>query len=452
MNWEQIFNNTRLGEEHKASNTGIARNDYQRDFDRIIFSSPFRRLQNKTQVLPFPESDYVRNRLTHSLEAGSVGRSLGTIVGNEMYKKHDLLRHLQISPHDFGAVVGAACIAHDIGNPPFGHAGEDAISSFFIENESHSILKDLSNEQLEDLKNFEGNAAGFRLLAQSLPKQTSLEGGLGLTYLTYATFTKYPKPSLPDLKKTGISFLKKYGIFQSELDLFERIANSLNLKKFRDCKNVWHRHPFAYLVEAADDICYRIVDFEDGFNLGIIPFETIEGLFLEILKEVWKINEKKYAKIFDQKSKIAYLRAKVINHLIFKVSQIFINNETQIFNGEFHDSLIDHIQEEETLRKIEKISIEEIYQYKSVLKIEAAGFRVLPELLDLFIKAYKNPTHPKYRGIKKILPEQYTDLDITKKQSDYINILNITMFIAGMTDKYAINLYKNINGIELPSY
>ncbi len=243
MNWEDIFNTTRLGEEDKSSTTGLARNEFQRDYDRIIFSSPFRRLQNKTQVLPFPNSDYVRNRLTHSLEAGSAGRSLGTIVGNAIIKKHLILKKQEISAHDFGAVIGAACIAHDIGNPPFGHAGEEAISYFFKENEGNSLLRNLTKEQLADLQNFEGNAAGFRLLANSLPAQTSLKGGLGLTYLSYATFTKYPKTSLPNLKDSGIAFLKKYGVFQTEIETFKQIADTLKMHPFGGHKNVWKRHP-----------------------------------------------------------------------------------------------------------------------------------------------------------------------------------------------------------------
>jgi dGTPase len=452
MNWENIFDTTRLGEEEKSSHTDKARNDYQRDYDRIIFSSSFRRLQNKTQVLPFPDSDYVRNRLTHSLEAGSVGRSLGTIVGNAMLEKYPVLKEQFISSHDFGAVIGAACIAHDIGNPPFGHSGEEAISYFFNENEGSQLLKGLSNKQLNDLQNFEGNAAGFRLLANHLPAQTSIKGGLGLTYLTYAAFTKYPKTSLPDLKDTGIAYLKKYGIFQSEINIFKKIAFKLKLSPFGNQTLVWKRHPFAYLVEAADDICYRIVDFEDGFNLGIIPFQQIENLFLEILKETWQQSEAKYSKIYEEKSKIGYLRAKVINHLINKAAQVFITNEETILKGDFHQSLIEHIPENKILNLIQEISINKIYQYKSVIKIESAGFKVLPELLSLFINAYKNPKHPKYRGINKLIPNQYIGSTENSINSDYTNILNITMFVAGMTDKYAINLYKNVSGIELPSY
>ncbi len=452
MRWEELFNTTRLGEEDKSSNTGLARNEFQRDYDRIIFSTPFRRLQNKTQVLPFPNSDHVRNRLTHSLEAGSVGRSLGTIIGNAMIKKHTVLKEMGVSSHDFGAVIGAACISHDIGNPPFGHAGEEAISYFFKENEGSSILGNLSNEELNDLQNFEGNAAGFRLMANSLAAQTSLKGGLGLTYLTYATFTKYPKTSLPDLRNTKISYLKKYGVFQTEIETFNQIANTLGMHPFENYPTVWKRHPFAYIVEAADDICYRIVDFEDGYNLGIIPFREIESLFLSILKNNWAESETKYSQIHEERSKISYLRAKVINHLISKSADVFIKNEDAILDGDFYSCLIDDIPEKEILKKIQTRSINDIYQYKSVLKIESAGFRVLPDLLDHFIHAYKNPKHPKYKRIFKLIPPQYFKLDGKPFDSDYENILNLSLFIAGMTDKYAINLYRNISGIELPAY
>lgn len=449
MTWEKLLKNAglRLGKSTSASET--TRTDFQRDFDRIVFSPAFRRLQNKTQVLPLPKSDFVRNRLTHSLETASVGRSLGVIVGQQIIKKYNL----NFSPADFGAIISAACLTHDIGNPPFGHAGEEAISSYYKSEKGLKYIEKLTDKEKADLQNFEGNAAGFRIIANTLKGQSEFEGGLRLTYATYATFTKYPKESLPNLKvKGGKASQKKYGFFQTEKDVYKEIAKklSLNNNSFDD-HLVYDRFPLAFLVEAADDICYSIIDFEDGFNIGYISFETIEENLIALLASEWSFHEEKYNQIHEESSKVAYLRSMAINYLVNKSAAIFLKNEQEIINGTYDKPLTDNLDDadQKVLNKIIKESINKIYQSPTVLKLEVAGFKVLPNLLDHFVGAILNPKENKY--CFKLIPSDYL-VDGKPLTSDYENILNMTMYVSSMTDRHAVELFKNLNGISLADY
>lgn len=451
MSWEKIFTNAgnRLGKSKSNNKDFKDRTDYQRDFDRIVFSPAFRRLQNKTQVLPLPKSDFVRNRLTHSLETSSVGRSLGFIVGQEITKKYNL----PLNASDFGSIVSAACLTHDIGNPPFGHAGEDAISNYFKSEKAQKHLTNLTPKQIADLQSFEGNAAGFRIIANTLKHQSEHEGGLRLTYATYGAFTKYPKESLPVLKKKGgKASQKKYGFFQSEKELFKTIAGELNLNSHCTQENIiYDRFPLAYLVEAADDTCYSIIDYEDGFNLGYIPFGTIEEKFINLIGNDWKNYEKNYKKIYNQNSQISFLRSMAINSLVNKASALFIKNEKQIISGEFDKPLVDNLDTNtiELLDEIKTESIKKIYNSETVLKIETAGFKVLPNLLDYFVTAILAPKENRY--VYNLIPDEYLNQG-KPLDNDYENILNMTMYISSMTDRYAVELYKNLNGIELAGY
>lgn len=449
MTWNKLFEHAgnRLGQS--TSLTDVNRTDFQRDFDRIVFSPAFRRLQNKTQVLPLPKSDFVRNRLTHSLETASVGRSLGVIVGKEIIEKHQL----NLSPADFGAIVSAACLTHDIGNPPFGHAGEEAISSYFKSDQASDFLSDLSDKQKADLQNFEGNAAGFRIISKTLKGQSNFEGGLRLTYATYGTFTKYPKESLPNLKvKGGKASQKKYGFFQTEKESFQAIAQALgvNNNSFDD-HLVYDRFPLAFLVEAADDICYSIIDYEDGYNIGYIPFKDLENNLIHLLSDVWHFHEDKYANILHEGSKVAYLRSIAINHLVQLSANVFLKNEEAILKGSFDTPLTDFIPEKEKsyLDQIISESITKIYQSPTVLKLEVAGFKVLPNLLNHFVRAILNPKQ--YRYVYNLIPTEYL-VGGEPLENNYENILNMTMFVSSMTDRHAVELYKNLNGIELAGY
>jgi len=448
MTWKKYFKNARkrlLDNRDKEDTRSV----FQMDYDRIVFSSAFRRLQNKTQVLPFPQSDYVRNRLTHSLETASVGRSLGNIVGESIVNKYpELQSELHIHPTDFGHLVSAACLAHDIGNPPFGHSGETAISNYFKSEKASEIIAGLSNKQIADLQNFEGNASGLRIIAQTLENQSAISGGLRLTLGLYATFTKYPKESLPNRKAEGIASLKKFGIYQSEIDLFEKeIAEKLNMiPQHTPQGKAWKRFPLTFLVEASDDICYHIIDYEDGFNMGYIPFKQVESDFQSLIN--WNAeNEARYNKIYDLREKVNYLRSLAINSLVQHTADIFIENEADFVNGDLDMPLL-KLLPEQTRNNLDKIiaeSVDKIYQSDTVLRIEMAGLKVIPDLLDKFISANLYPK--KHKQLYKLFPNRYKS-----GKSRYEKVLNATMFISDMTDRQAVELYKNLNGIELAGY
>ncbi len=424
------------------------RSVFQMDYDRIVFSSAFRRLQNKTQVLPFPKSDYVRNRLTHSLETASVGRSLGNMAGYEIIKKYPgLKKEAGVHPADFGHLVSAACLAHDIGNPPFGHSGEAAISQYFKSEAAQDFIKNLTDKQKADLQNFEGNASGFRIIAHTPEQQSQFKGGLRLTLATYATFTKYPKESLPDRKLEKQASLKKFGLYQSEIEIFEEIATKLHMiPQHTGEGKAWKRFPLTFLVEAADDICYHIIDFEDGFHIGYIPFETIEKSFLNLVDSS-NFDRNRYDKILARYEKINYLRSVVINRLVNEAARVFVENEARFVDGTLDKPLLDLFPEslQANLKAIINESVEKIYRSEPVLKIELAGLKVLPDLLHKFVAANLYPK--KHPQLYKLLPGAYRN-----GNTDYDKILNATMFISDMTDRQAVELFRHINGVELPGY
>ncbi|MBA9075852.1 MULTISPECIES: deoxyguanosinetriphosphate triphosphohydrolase [Rufibacter] len=449
MKWERLISKERAAAPASSAATDTSvRGDFQIDYDRIVFSSPFRRLQNKTQVMPMPESDFVHNRLTHSLETSCVGRSLGRMVGKTILEKYPALKetHPHLEPSDFGDMVAAACLAHDIGNPPFGHSGEDAISAYFKSDEAAPYLLSLTQAQKTDLQNFEGNAAGFRILTHTHPGQSSGSCGMRLTYSTLATFTKYPRPSDQVVKGTRRTSEKKYGFFQSEQAHFQMIATELGL--IPSGEHTFHRHPLAFLVEAADDICYRIIDFEDGCKLGLIPFEQAEALLQPLLNR--DPGRKSSIEFYDRHEQLGFWRALIIGNLIQECAAIFLRHEEAILAGTYDQPLINEIQQKAALDQIKAVSIEKIYRNRPVLEIEAAGFEVLGGLLDAFLKAVFNPTASRHRKYLDLIPDQYLARDRKIATDAYERILNITDFISGLTDSTAISLYRKIKGIELP--
>ncbi|MGE5354796.1 MAG: dGTP triphosphohydrolase [Deltaproteobacteria bacterium] len=450
MHWKELLSTVRLGkEELKPGFSTKGRTIFQQDFDRILFSSAFRRLQNKTQVYPFPKSDYVRNRLTHSLETSSVGRSLGNLVGDYILEKHNELNDF-FSFSDFGSIVSAACLAHDLGNPPFGHSGEDAISSYFRSDEAKKYLINLNEIEKADLQNFEGNAAGFRIITNTPESKSEIQGGLALTYATYASFVKYPKGSLPKISGNENASLKKFSYFNSEKEIFEKIADTLNLGKRKvDGIEFYNRYPLALLVETADDICYTLIDYEDGFHEGLLRFSEVEDAFISIIINEWETLKYQYNKIYDKTTKINYLRSKAINSLINQASEVFIENEENIIGGKFDRSLLDLIKVNKVINYIKKDSFDRIYSCDAVLKIEISGYKALPQLLSIFIDAVFNEKNTPNRKILKLIPDMYLAKGRNNFESDYDKLLNISMYIAGMTDKHAVDLYKQLNGISL---
>ncbi len=436
MNWNQLLSSTRSGSK-KTSNLK-ERSNFEADYDRIIFSYPFRRLQDKTQVFPLPEQDFVHNRLTHSLEVSSVGRTLGKRAGEKIIEKHNLKG---VTANDIGTIVSAAALAHDVGNPPFGHSGEESISSFFQTNKLVDWLqKNCSKEEWSDLVNFEGNAQGFRLINQK-------EQGLTLTYATLGAFTKYPKSASATRIKERVS-QKKYGYFQSEKGLFEDVANTLGLKSLGSS---WTRHPLAFLVEAADDICYNIIDLEDGCTLGLVTLDETIELLKPIVGnrfDAEKLSEKKFLH-----EKLGTLRALAINELINQAVEVFLENEEEMLNGKFDESLTDLLPSAKTLQEIKKISIKKIYRSKIVVEKEVAGYEVLNGLLEILIGSLQGhlkgePTQY-HKMILRTLPEPIQE---AVEQSVYEAIRTMLDYISGMTDKHALTLYRKLKGMVMPSW
>lgn len=441
MNWSHLLSSQRT--QQKALPQELYRSAFEQDYDRIIFSHPFRRLQDKTQVHPLPELDFVHTRLTHSLEVSSVGRSLGKRAGEVILERNPDLKK-NFSLFDFGAIVAAASLAHDLGNPPFGHAGEDAISDFFLHHPQGQYFKDkIEIDAWTDLIKFEGNAQGFRILNKN-------QFGLKLTYATLGAFTKYPCPSnLPTRDKSRRS-QKKYGFFQTEKNIFREVASELEIPQPNP--GSWQRHPLAFLVEAADDICYSIIDLEDGCSLGLVSYEEARSLFESVISK----NKSKLGKLdslSNQPEKIGYLRALAIADLMEECTTLFLDYEKDILSGKFDRALCDECNSKDALKQIIKISIDKIYCARDVVEIEAAGHEVLPGLLDEFTKTgeflMRKGDSRKYRNLQKLLPGE-VETTITSNPGNYYAMLRTVVdFISGMTDRHAISLYRKIKGMSL---
>ncbi len=449
MDWNRLLSRARpgLSRQHPDSE---ARTDFQRDFDRIVFSSAFRRLQDKTQVFPLSQSDYVRTRLTHSLEVSSVGRSLGAMVGDSVIRRH----HLKgVYPQDFGAVVAAACLAHDIGNPPFGHAGEDAIRLWFTASASgRAVLERLTEAQRQDFLRFEGNAQGFRIITRL--QSPDNRGGMQLTCATLGIFTKYPRGSvLPVAPLPGIAF-KKFGFYQDDLDLFAEVAGQLGLEPV--APGAWSRHPLAYLVEAADDICYRIIDVEDAFRLQQLRYEEVRDLLLPLTGEPERA-QRKMDRITRPKERIEYLRAKAIGAIIEQVHQCFMTHEDAILAGAFTEELLDAIPAADAMRALKECGEQQVYVSRPVVEVEVAGFEVLGGLLEAFVTTVNDiadhgpNASSRSRMLIYLIPEQFVGLGRVPAADPYRRALAITDFVSGMTDSYAVALFKKLTGMSLPT-
>ena len=438
----------RLG-KNSSPGDGV-RSSYQRDFDRIVFSGDFRQLQNKTQVLPFPDRESIRNRLTHSLETSSVGRSLGYMLGEHLQQHYgEMLRELQMDANDFAFMVAAAALAHDIGNPPFGHQGEAAISAFFRSEVAAPFLENLTDKQRADLQHFEGNAAGFHILSHTIDPRSPFKGGLRLSLGTYGAFVKYPKESLPQRSKEGAKSLKKYGIFQAGMSTFEEIAGALNLiPQHHEQGKAWKRHPLVFLTEAADDICYSIIDLEDGYHLDRIGYEKIFSLLDALIRVVgMKENYEQYLeKIPGKRQRIAFMRATAIDRLIHSTMDVFLENEDAILDGRFDRSLTGALPEKvrKILDEIEKISIRHIYHHPAVLEKEAAGKNIIPFLLEKFTKAVFHPDDHKQCHL--LMPEPYREA--AQAGDDYTKLLNTALFVASLSDRQAVRRYRKWHGAE----
>jgi dGTPase len=440
MNWIQLLSSYRLGQ--KESSSEQSRSAFEQDYDRIIFAHPFRRLQDKTQVHPLPEQDFVHTRLTHSLEVSSVGRSLGKRVGETILQRHPELQE-SFSLFDFGAIVAAASLAHDLGNPPFGHAGEDAISDFFHHHSfGQSFKTKVTEAEWAELISFEGNAQGFRILNKS-------QYGLKLTCATLGAFTKYPCPARFPARDKNKKSQKKFGFFEAEQKIFTEVATQLGLSGGDD--HVWSRHPLAFLVEAADDICYSIIDLEDGCRLGLVSFDETVDLLAPVLKD--KLNRNKLIGKRGLNEKVGVLRAMAIGELIEACTKVFLDHEQDILAGKFDQALTDLCEFKDALKEISKVSIQKIYRARQVVEIEAAGHEVLPGLLHEFTRSglclMQNVKSRKYQNLILLLPEEIQEAIVQAPNDHYTMLRHTIDFISGLTDRHALSLYRKIKGISL---
>ena len=443
MNWQQLISNKRLGQEHRHPERHDDRTEFKRDYDRLIFSAPFRRLQNKTQVFPLPGSIFVHNRLTHSLEVASVGMSLGNDVAQQLLRRHPELADSLLS--EIGQIVSAACLAHDMGNPPFGHSGEKAIQSFFTEGPGLRLQSEVSPQFWSDVTHFEGNANAFRLLTHQF--QGRRPGGFVMTYSTLASIVKYPFSSMAAGKKG------KFGFFDSEKDLYMRIASELGLmRKSGDNEPLRYcRHPLVWLVEAADDICYEIMDIEDAHKLKIISYSDTSAMLLKFFDEGTRQRiENRIVEegVTDNNEKVVYLRACVIGLLESECVQAFLDHEDEILSGTFEGSLIDHISEipHEAYRRCCSISVEHIYRSKPVLDVELSGYQIIQTLMEKFIEA---AVHPERFYSRQLIGRVSSQYDIGADNLE-TRIMAVIDYISGMTDVYALDEYQKISGISLP--
>ena len=448
MHWEQLLSLKRNGDTHKRlrKEQDPTRLGFEVDYDRIIFSPYFRSLQDKTQVIPLSKTDFVHTRLTHSLEVSVVGRSLGRLAGSQILEKHPYLAEVHgYGFNDFGAIVAAAALAHDIGNPPFGHSGEQAIGTFFSHGPGKVYREALTDLQYEDLLRFEGNAHGYRLLTAS---REGVPGGLRLSYATLGAFMKYPKESLPYRPDQHIAS-KKYGFFQADASSFEEVATELGLLPRNSVSGrAFCRHPLTYLVEAADDICYSIIDFEDGINLGLISEDYALEFLIKLVAE--RINTEKYRGITGTRDRLGYLRAIAINTLVQDAVRIFMEHEAEILQGEFPVALLDKSRYNAQLRDILDISIDRIYQAPEVVEKEVAGYKILSDILEVVTGAltrrYKGEASTYDQLILRLLPEEYT---VRTGESVYELLLQASSFVASLSDGAAVHLHNKILGKQL---
>lgn len=450
MKWQTLISSKRLGKEDQHKPLAERRTEFQRDYDRLIFSAAFRRMQNKTQVFPLPGSIFVHNRLTHSLEVSSVGRSLGTDISRELIERHPELADTEIT--GMGAIVSAACLAHDMGNPPFGHSGERAIRTYFSEGKGrrlHTLVtpdgKELSEAEWMDMTRFDGNANTFRLLTHHFNGRR--RGGFVMTYATLAAIMKYPYGSDRAIRKP------KFGYFESERLTYLHIAETLGLRcmdESPDGSVRYARHPLVYLVEAADDICYEIMDIEDAHKLRILSDEQTMDLYLGFFepKERQRLRDS-YSNETDIDDQIVYYRSCVINALERACVQIFLDNEDVILAGEFRGSLIDHLPEllHTAYRNCEEVAANKIYRCHEVTDVDLAGYHIIYTLLELITDAVLSPDKAYSALLLNQVPAQYQ----VGAQRIGDRLMAALDYLSGMTDVYALDLYRKINGHSLPS-
>ena len=439
MNWERLICDTRLGLEHYKDGKSGVRSDFERDYDRLIFSSPFRRLQNKTQVFPLPGSIFVHNRLTHSLEVSCVGRSLANEIAIRLHERH-LDKPWRDKLWNMGEIVAAACLAHDLGNPPFGHSGEKTIGEFFSSGNGKVFKDRLTPQQWADLTHFEGNANSFRTLVHQFKGRRP--GGFAMTYSTLASIVKYPYSSSHAGEKG------KFGFFTTEKETFEKIADELGMIKLEEER--YCRHPLVYMVEAADDICYQVMDIEDGHKLKLLSTEETIDLLTSLFDDERKEHMREVMEnVADPNEKIVYLRSCVVGLLVQECAKTFVEHEDEIMEGRFNGSLIDNISSrpKEGYKRCSDLAFKKLYRAGYVVDVDLAGIRIINLLLDKLTQAVLHPETNYSQLLLNKFPQQY-DVHATNL---FEKIQGVLDHISAMTDVYALNLYRQLDGISLPT-
>lgn len=442
MEWHTLLSPKRFGKA-VLSPDELGRSPFHKDYDRIVFSGAFRRLGRKTQVHPVSSNDLIHTRLTHSLEVASVGRSLGVLVG-ELLK--DQLPNWCL-PVDLGVVVQSACLAHDIGNPPFGHSGEDAFRYWFAQTIQKGWFDDMTDAERADFINFEGNAQGFRILTQLEYHQ--MEGGMRLTYATLGSYLKYPWTA----KYAEAEGYKKckFGCYQSELPLLEQVASHLELPQVDEGR--WQRHPLVYLLEVADDICYGLIDLEDGIEMDLLAYSEVEELLLNLIGDDLPEVYQQISISSSRRRKLAILRGKAIEHLTNAAANAFIAQQAVLLKGELVGDLAEYMDtaSKECILKVKKLAREKIFQDKQKTLHEIGAYTTLEILLDNFCGAVVE-LHQK--GVLSFKNKRIFDLlghDVpTQNWSLYQSVMRMVDFIAGMTDNYATKMAKEMTGRSSP--
>jgi dGTPase len=455
MDWRRHLNERRFGDE-RGPWREPTRSPFEQDQDRIIYSTAFRRLAGKTQVFPLPESDVTHHRMSHTLEVAAAGRSLGRRVA-----ANDISDEGRPLGTDVGAVVAAACLAHDLGNPPFGHSGESAIAAFFQEGPGARLLDAVSEDERSDFTEYEGNALGFRLVTRTKPQRSVAPGGMRLTYATLGAFLKYPRTSASRRMRAGRSpedgdeaqaSEKKFCAFADDREALEDIARVLGLPN-TPYKDRWRRHPLAFLVEAADDICNRLIDLEDAFRVKLVTFAHAEALLMSVIDQSTQTRPERYHQILDEQDKIGYLRSIAIGVLISQAAVVFAHHADEIERGAFDRPLASEMPASPTLDAMEEVMRRQVYNSRGVLSVEVAGFQVIGGLLEILSEALVvHPDALRSKKVRALMPTHFVGVESRPHVTVYENLISMTEFVASMTDTYAIDLYRVLTGIELPNY
>lgn len=438
MDWPTLITDKRLGMEEFHDPRRHIRSDFQRDYDRMVFSSPFRRLQNKTQVFPLPGSIFVHNRLTHSLEVSSVGRSMANEAALLMRGRHDA--ETDAALENIGDIVATACLSHDLGNPPFGHSGEKTIATYFSEGNGMRLKDSLSERQWSDIVNFEGNANSFRLLSHQFAGRRP--GGFAMTYSTLASIVKYPHSSIHAGKKG------KFGFFESEEEIWCKVAAELGIPEFEPGR--FARHPLVWIMEAADDICYQVMDIEDAHRLHILSTDEVKQLFLPFFDDEGAARrERGMSHLDDPNEKVGYLRSSVIGAMVGSCARAFADNESALLDGSASGSLISMMEPRlvAAYRDCAEVAVDRIYRAPDVVDVEIAGNRILTYLLDTLMEAVLNPDRNFSKLLLEKVPRQYE----IRSDSLYTRVQAVLDHISGMTDVYALDLFRKLNAHSLPA-